>query len=111
MAVRIKKNDLVEVIAGDHRGLRGKVLRVDAAAGKLVVQGINRAHKHVRPSRRTPQGGRIEIEQPLDLSNVMVVNPKTDRPTRVRFVTDEKGQKQRVAADGTVLDTVRYSRS
>jgi large subunit ribosomal protein L24 len=111
MALRMKKGDTVEIIAGDHRGARGKILSLDPIRRKVIVQGINRAHKHVRPSRRNPQGGRVQIEQPIDMSNVMLVNPKSDHRTRVRFVTDAKGQKQRVATDGTVIHVLRRSES
>ena len=109
MAGHVKKGDMVEVIAGDHSGTRGKVLSVDNAARKVVVEGVNRAYRHVRRSRRNPQGGRLQVEQPIDISNVLPINPKTDRPTRVRFLVDADGRKTRVATDGTVLDIIRRS--
>ena len=107
MAAHVKKGDLVEVIAGDQRGARGKVLSVDPVKRRVIVEGINRAYRHVRRSRRNPQGGRLQVEQPLDISNVLPVNPKTDRATRVRFVIDAEGRKTRVAADGSILDVIR----
>ncbi len=107
MAAHVKKGDTVEVIAGDDRGKQGKVLRVDTARGMVLVENVNRVYKHVRPSRRNPQGGRLQIERPVSISNVLPVNPKTNRPTRVRFVIDENGRKTRVAvSDGTVLDVI-----
>jgi len=109
VALHVKKGDLVEIIAGDDKGERGKVLRVDPVNRKVVVEGRNRAYRHVRPSRRNPQGGRLQVEQPLDISNVLPVNPKTDRATRVRFITDENGEKKRVALDGTPLDVIRHA--
>jgi len=111
VAASIKKGDTVQVMAGDDRGVRGKVLSVDRDLGKVVVEGVNRAYKHVRPSRRNPQGGRLQIEQPIDISNVMIVSPKTNRPVRVRFVTEASGEKRRVAADGSDIDVVRRART
>ncbi len=111
MAASIKKGDTVQVMAGDDRGVRGKVLSVDRDLGKVVVEGVNRAYKHVRPSRRNPQGGRLQIEQPIDISNVMIVSPKTNRPVRVRFVREANGEKRRVAADGSDIDVVRRART
>ncbi|MBN1845095.1 MAG: 50S ribosomal protein L24 [Sedimentisphaerales bacterium] len=96
---------MIVVISGDHRGQRGKVLSVDPVKGMIVVEGINRVYKHVRPSRRNPQGGRLQIERPIHISNVLPLNEKTNRPTRVRFVTDG-GEKKRVASDGTQLELV-----
>ena len=107
MATHVKKGDTVEVITGDDRGSRGKVLSVDPVKGKIVVEGMNRVYKHVRPSRRSPQGGRLQIERPIDISNVMVINSKTNRPTRVRFVENADGSKKRMATDGTELDIIR----
>jgi len=107
MAAHIKKGDLVEVITGDDRGTQHKVLRVDVVNRMVVVEGVNRVYKHVRPSRRNPQGGRLQVERPIHISNVLPVNPKTNRPTRVCFVTDENGKKTRVASDGTVLDVLK----
>ena len=81
--MHIKVDDMVEVIAGDDKGERGKVLSVDGKAGKVVVEGVNRVYKHMRRSQRNPQGGRLSKEMPIDASNVMVVCPKTNKPTRV----------------------------
>jgi len=103
VALHVKKGDTVEVIAGDARGTRGKVLSVDPVKRKLVVEGVNRVYKHVRPSRRNPQGGRLQMERPIDISNVMVVNSKTDRPARIRFKVDAEGKKKRIALDGTEI--------
>jgi large subunit ribosomal protein L24 len=91
----IKANDTVEVIAGDDRGQRGKVLTVDRQAGRVVVEGVNRVYKHVRRSQKNPQGGRLSKEMPVQVSNVALVCPKCGKPTRVgaRFVDD--GSKER----------------
>ncbi len=97
MATHVKKGDRVVVIAGDDKGAVGEVLRVDAAAGKVLVQGVNRVYRHLRPSRRHPQGGRIQKEMPVSISNVLPVDPKTNRPTRVAFRVDQDGSKTRLA--------------
>ena len=97
MAIHIKKDDMVQVITGDHKGTTGKVLRVMRDENKVVVQGINLAKKHVKPSRKNPSGGRINIEQPIHISNVLPVNPKTSKASRVHFEIGKDGGKQRVA--------------
>jgi large subunit ribosomal protein L24 len=106
MARHIKKGDLVEVITGDSKGVTGKVMRVLPDKDRVLVEGVNLAHKHVRPSQRNPQGGRIRVERPIHISNVLPVNPKTSRGSRVRFASDTKGNKKRVAVDGTEIGLV-----
>lgn len=110
MACHIRKNDIVKVISGDHRGAQGKVLRVDPRKNLVVVEGVNVVYRHVRPSRRNPQGGRIEKEAPLHLSNVLPLDSKTGRGTRVQFEVEREGArikgKKRVATSGTALGTV-----
>jgi large subunit ribosomal protein L24 len=111
MACHIRRGDEVMVIAGDHKDERGKVLRVDPAKGLVVVEGVNMVYRHVRPSRRNPQGGRLQKEAPMHISNVLPVDPKTGRATRVRFVVDRDANgkttgKRRVTASGTVLGEV-----
>ena len=103
MAVHVKKNDTVEIIAGDHKGATGRVLRVIPQKNLVVVQGLNIAQKHVRPSRKNPQGGRVNIEQPIHLSNVLPVNTKSSRGGRVGYKVSKDGRKKRVFADGTEI--------
>lgn len=105
--MHIRVNDTVEVIAGDESGTRGRVLRVDRKGGKIVVEGINRASKHVRRSQRNPQGGRLSKEMAIDLSNVLLVCNACGQPTRTgaRYLAD--GSKERFckkcgAANGQV---------
>jgi large subunit ribosomal protein L24 len=85
-----RKDDVVEVIAGDDKGTRGKVLRVLRDKGQLVVEGVNRVYRHLKPSKRNPQGGRLSKEMPVDASNVMLIDPATNKPTRVgvRYLPD-----------------------
>jgi len=86
----ICKDDIVQILTGEDKGKRGKVLRVLRADGKVVVEGINRVYRHLKPSRRNPQGGRLSMEMPLDVSNVAMIDPTTGRPTRlgVRYIDD-----------------------
>jgi len=107
MALHVKKGDTVQIIAGDHKGATGRVLHVYPDKNTVVVQGQNIAKKHVRPSRRNPQGGRIGVEQPIQISNVLPVNPKTSQGTRVHYRQAEDGSKKRVATDGTELGIVK----
>ncbi len=107
MAMHVKKGDMVEIIAGDHKGATGRILRVIPESSKVLVQGHNVAKKHVRPSRRNPQGGRISVEQPIHISNVLPVNPKSSRGTRVHYELGKDGSKKRVAVDGNEIGVVR----
>jgi len=93
--MHIRVNDTVEVIAGADRGTRGKVLSVDHATGKLVVEGVNRVYKHVRRSQKNPQGGRLSKEMPVQASNLAVVCEACNAATRTgaRFADD--GSKHR----------------
>ncbi|MCI0705502.1 MAG: 50S ribosomal protein L24 [Planctomycetia bacterium] len=86
----IRKDDMVEVIAGDDKGTRGKVLKVLRSQNKLVVEGVNRVYRHLKPSKRNPQGGRLSKEMPVDASNVMLIDPSRNVPTRVgvRYLPD-----------------------
>jgi large subunit ribosomal protein L24 len=110
MARHVKKGDMVVVLSGDDKGKVGQVLKVDPTKGKVLVQGINRVYKHMKPSRRHPRGGRIQKEMPVNISNVSPVDPKANRPTRVRFVVHEDGSKERIAKkSGTPLGVLRKS--
>jgi large subunit ribosomal protein L24 len=94
---RIRTGDEVVVIAGKNKGSHGKVLKVVLEDDRVVVQGVNIVTKHVKPSRENPQGGIQKREAPIHLSNVMLADPKSGDPTRVRFTTLESGTKVRVA--------------
>src|SRR5258705_434976 len=77
--------DVVMVMAGADKGRTGRVMRVVTNKGRVVVEGVNRVWKHVRPSQRNPQGGRIQKDAAIHLSNVMPLDPATGKGTRVRF--------------------------
>jgi large subunit ribosomal protein L24 len=95
--MHIKKGDTVEVICGDDKGTRGRVLSVDPKAGKVVVEGVNRVYKHVKRSQRAMQGGRLSKEMPIEASNVMLIDPQTNQPTRVGIRYLDDGRKERYA--------------
>ncbi|MQP63981.1 50S ribosomal protein L24 [Niveispirillum sp. SYP-B3756] len=104
MAAKIRKNDRVVVIAGKDKGKTGEVIEVLPTEGRVKVRGVNLVKKH---QRQTPmqQGGIVEIEAALDVSNVAHIDPKTNKPTRVGFRTLEDGRKVRFAkASGEVID-------
>ncbi len=104
MARHVKKGDMVEIIAGDHRGETGRVMKVVPDKNRVYVEGINLAYKHVRPSQRNPQGGRIRVERPIHISNVLPLHPKSSTGTRVRYEKNAKGVKKRVTLDGNSID-------
>lgn len=81
--MNIKKNDTVEVIAGNSRGKTGKVLKVFTESGRVIVEGVNIIKRHSRPTQKNPQGGIIQKEEGIHASNVMVVCPKCGEPSRL----------------------------
>ena len=85
MSRHVRRGDMVEVISGDLKGERGKVLRVMLRTERVVVEGVNMVYRHVRPNRRNPQGGRIQKDAAIHISNVLPVDPKTNRGGRVHF--------------------------
>ena len=93
--MHIKSGDIVEVIAGDDKEVKGKVLHIDRAKGKLTVEGVNKVYKHVKRSQRNPQGGRLSKEMPIQISNVLLMCPKCNKGVRTG-VKDDNGVKQRV---------------
>ncbi|MCM1185032.1 MAG: 50S ribosomal protein L24 [Lachnoclostridium sp.] len=100
--LKIKKGDTVKVIAGKDNNAEGKVLSVDAKKHKVLVEGVNMITKHAKPSQTNPNGGIIQKEAPIDISNVMLLVKGT--PTRVGFKV-ENGKKVRFAkATGEVID-------
>lgn len=106
--MRIKVNDEVEVIAGNDKGVRGTIQRVIPDKKRVVVSGVNVVKKHQKPQqtggRSTAQGGIIEFEAPIDVSNVMLVDPETGELTRVGQRRDEDGRLVRYAkASGAEL--------
>jgi large subunit ribosomal protein L24 len=104
--MKIKKGDTVEVIAGKDAGKRGRVLVVDPGRQRVVIEGVHMIKRHTRanPQRRV-QGGVVEREAPIHVSNVMVISPDSGKPTRVGYKILEDGRKVRVTkTDGAILD-------
>lgn len=81
--LKIKTGDVVRVIAGDDKGSEGKVLRVYKEKNKAIVEGVNMVSKHLKPSAKTPQGGIIKKEASIQISNLSLIDPKTNKTTRV----------------------------
>jgi large subunit ribosomal protein L24 len=104
MAARIKKGDRVQVLAGRDKGKRGEVTKVIPDESRAVVQGVNMIKRHQKPAGMGQPGGIIEREAPIHLSNLALIDPKSDKPTRVGFKLLEDGKKVRVAkASGETL--------
>src|SRR5204863_9970955 len=107
MARHIKSREQVMVIAGADKGKTGRVLRVLTGKDRVVIEGVNRVWKHVRPSQRNPQGGRIQKDAAIHESNVMPLDPESGKGTRVRF-ENRDGEKRRIAVrNNTDLGPVR----
>lgn len=106
MAAKIRKGDRVEVIAGADKGRRGEVLKVLPRESRAIVRGVAVRKRHQKPRGLGQPGGIVEAEAPVHLSNLMLIDPKTDRPTRVGFRILEDGRKVRVAkVSGEVIDS------
>jgi large subunit ribosomal protein L24 len=106
MARHIKSGDQVIVIAGADKGKVGKVLRVLTGKDRVVIEGINRVWKHVRPSQRNPQGGRIQKDAPIHLSNVQPLDPSTGKGTRIRTELKDGVKHRSAVASGTDLGRI-----
>jgi large subunit ribosomal protein L24 len=109
MFIRVK--DVVEILTGDDRGKRGEVISVDREKGKVVVQGINLVYRHMKARGRQQQGGRLSKEMGVDASNVALIDPSTNKPTRVgvRYLPD--GTKELYAkSSGTLIRTLSKPR-
>lgn len=80
---RIKKNDTVRVVSGNSKGATGKVLFIDKEKGRVIVEGVNIVHRHTKPNQKNQQGGIVKREAPINISNIMLMCPKTNVPTRI----------------------------
>ena len=81
--LKIKSGDVVTVIAGDHKGSQGKVVRVNREKNNAIVEGVNMVSKHTKPSAKSPQGGIVKKEAPLHISNLALIDPKSKKATKV----------------------------
>ncbi|MBS4034166.1 MAG: 50S ribosomal protein L24 [Ignavibacterium sp.] len=97
--MKIRKNDTVMVISGNDKGKTGKVLKVFPKDSKVIVEGINIRKRHTKPTQRNPQGGILEKEAPINASNVMILDPKSNEPTRIgaKIILDDKTGKKKIA--------------
>lgn len=105
----VKKGDMVEVVSGNDKGKQGKILTVITKTDRVIVEGVNIRTKHQKPNQQNPQGGRIQIEMPIHISNVMPLDPKSNEPTRIgRKFIEEEGRSRWVRVSkksGEVLDS------
>ncbi len=95
--MKLKKGDKVVVVAGKSRGKSGTIIRVLVRENRVVLDGINISKRHQRPTQRSRKGQIIERAMPIHASNVMIVDPKSGKPTRVRIVRGKDGARERVA--------------
>ena len=97
--MKIRKDDMVMVIAGNDKGKTGKVLKVFPKDNRVIIEGVNIRKRHTKPSQQNQQGGIVEKEAPIHVSNVMVMDPKTNEPVRVgmKIIVDDKTGKQKRA--------------
>ena len=93
--MHLRADDIVEVITGDDRGTRARVLKIEHDKGKVVIEGVNRVYKHVRRSQKNPQGGRLSKEMPVQLSNVLLVCTSCGKATRTGARFTDDGAKER----------------
>jgi large subunit ribosomal protein L24 len=104
---RLQRGDQVVVISGKYKGKQGRVKRVLLEEDKVIIEGINLVKRHTRPSPRNQQGGIIEKEAAIRGCKVMLVDPETSKPTRIRIKVDENGLKTRIAKSGAEIRAER----
>ena len=97
--MKIRKNDTVMVVAGNDKGKTGKILKVFPQVNRVIVEGINMRKRHTKANQKNPQGGITEKEAPIHASNVMILDPKSNEPTRIgsQIILDEKTGKKKIA--------------
>jgi len=96
--MKIRKNDNVIIIAGNSKGITGKVLKVFPKDNRVIVEGVSLRKRHTKPNQVNPQGGIIEMEAPINVSNVMLVDPKSGKPTKIgsKVIIDDKTNKKKI---------------
>jgi large subunit ribosomal protein L24 len=90
--LHIKKGDSVIVITGESKGQKGRILEIDRAKNRALVEGINMVSKHTKPNAKAPQGGIVKKEAPIHLSNLMLVDPASGKPTRIGRKLNDKNK-------------------
>jgi large subunit ribosomal protein L24 len=98
LKTRLKKNDRVKVISGNHRGKEGKILKIFRDKKRVIVEGVNIIKRHTRPTQKNPQGGITQKEAPIHISNIMLIDPKSNEPSRIgmQIITDDSGKRKRM---------------
>lgn len=94
--IRLKKGDMVVVLAGKYKGKTGKIMATHPTENKVTVEGINIAKKHVKPNKEHPQGAIVELTRPIWVSKVAVIDPTSKKPTRIGYTVDKDGNKSRI---------------
>jgi large subunit ribosomal protein L24 len=94
--MKVIKNDMVLVVSGNYKGKKGKVLKVFPKENRVIVEGVNFIKRHTRPTQKNPQGGIIEKEAPIQASNLLVICPKCDSPSRIGRKVLENGKRVRI---------------
>ncbi|WP_314203205.1 MULTISPECIES: 50S ribosomal protein L24 [Capnocytophaga] len=102
MKLKIKTGDTVKIIAGEEKGKEGKVLRVDREKNRAIVEGLNLVKKHTKPNAQNPQGGIVEKEASIHISNLALIDSKTKKTTRVGFEVRD-GKKVRISKKSNVV--------
>ncbi len=95
--VHIKKGDTVMVITGESKGQKGRVLEVDRSKERAIVEGINMVSKHTKPNAKAPQGGIVKKEAPVHISNLMLIDPTSGKPTRIGRKLNDKNKLVRIS--------------
>ena len=102
--LHVKKDDNIIVITGKDKGKKGRVIAAYPRQNRVLVEGVNMVKKHSRPTQQNPQGGIVEQEAAIHVSNVMLLDPKSGKPTRIGYKVQDNGKKVRVAKSGSVID-------
>lgn len=106
--LHVKTGDTVVVIAGKDKGKQGKIKAAMPDKNRVVVEGVNMVKRHTKPSQKNPKGGIISREAPIHVSNVMILDPETNKPTRIKKVRQEDGKYVRAAVkSGAIIDTAK----
>lgn len=106
--LHVKTGDMVVVIAGKDKGKQGKIKSAMPAKNRVVVEGVNMVKRHTKPTQKNPKGGIISKEAPIHVSNVMILDPETNKPTRIRKIRQEDGSYVRAAVkSGAIIDKAK----